>query len=244
MENLIGQIFNYFTVIDGPIHKNKKIYWSCKCKCGNIKEVRADQLKSGTTKSCGCFKKEILIKNNIDRQTLNLANKKFGKLVALEKTNLRSSDGRVIWKCLCDCGRYCYVDTHSLQEGKKKSCGCLKSDGEFVIEQLLKENNIKYQTQFSFDSCRFEDTNYLAKFDFYINNQYLIEYDGEQHFYYKNSLHTWNTEENYKKVKEHDEYKNNWCKKNNISLIRIPYTILNELKIEDLLLETSKYIVV
>lgn len=243
MENLIGQIFNYFTVIGGPIHKNKKIYWSCKCKCGNIKEIRSDQLKSGTTKSCGCFKKEILIKNNIDRQTLDLTNKRFGKLIALEKTNLRSSDGRVIWKCLCDCGQICYVDTHSLQEGKKKSCGCLKSDGEFIIEQLLKENNIEYQRQFSFNNCRFKDTNYLAKFDFYINNQYLIEYDGEQHFYYKNSLHTWNTEENYKKVKEHDEYKNNWCKQNNISLIRIPYTILNELKIEDLLLETSKYVI-
>ena len=39
-----------------------------------------------------------------------------------------------------------------------------------------------------------------------------------------------------------DEIKNNWCIKNNIPLIRIPYTHLNNIKIEDLLLETSQYI--
>ena len=32
-----------------------------------------------------------------------------------------------------------------------------------------------------------------------------------------------------------------WCKDNNIPLIRIPYTHYKELKIEDLLLETSKF---
>ena len=29
-ENLIGKVFNYFTVIDGPIRKNNKIYWKCR----------------------------------------------------------------------------------------------------------------------------------------------------------------------------------------------------------------------
>jgi len=37
MKNLIGQKFNFLTVIDGPIRKNNKIYWKCKCDCGNIK---------------------------------------------------------------------------------------------------------------------------------------------------------------------------------------------------------------
>ena len=36
--------------------------------------------------------------------------------------------------------------------------------------------------------------------------------------------------------------KNQWCKDNNIPLIRIPYTHLNNLCIEDLILETSKFI--
>ena len=44
-------------------------------------------------------------------------------------------------------------------------------------------------------------------------------------------------------IQERDTYKNQWCKENNIPLIRIPYTHLNDLCLEDLLLETSKFII-
>jgi len=37
--------------------------------------------------------------------------------------------------------------------------------------------------------------------------------------------------------------KNTYCKEHNIPLIRIPYTHYNDLCIEDLLLETSNYII-
>ena len=60
---------------------------------------------------------------------------------------------------------------------------------------------------------------------------------------YKNYNTTWNNKENFLKTQERDALKNQWCKDNNIPLIRIPYTHLNNLKIEDLLLETSEYIV-
>lgn len=40
-----------------------------------------------------------------------------------------------------------------------------------------------------------------------------------------------------------DEYKTNWCKKNNIPLIRIPYWKLDTLCLDDLLLETSNFII-
>lgn len=244
MENLIGKVFHWLTVIDGPIRKenSKKIYWKCKCQCGQIKEVRSDQLRGGTTKSCGCWKNKIFSDNNIKRQTLDLTNKRYGKLVALEKTEFRK-DGRVVWRCRCDCGNICLCDTHSLQEGRVKSCGCLKSYGEECVKQILITNNIPFEEQKSFNTCVFPDSGYPAKFDFYINNQYLIEYDGEQHFYYKNNPNTWNNEENFSKVVFHDKIKNDWCRENNITLIRIPYTYLNNLTIEDLLLETSQFII-
>ena len=38
-----------------------------------------------------------------------------------------------------------------------------------------------------------------------------------------------------------DKAKNDWCKANNIPIIRIPYTIFSSLSLQDLLLETSKY---
>ena len=46
-----------------------------------------------------------------------------------------------------------------------------------------------------------------------------------------------------KTTREHDNFKNKWCKENNIPLIRIPYTHYNELSIKDIMLETSKFIV-
>lgn len=44
-------------------------------------------------------------------------------------------------------------------------------------------------------------------------------------------------------TQQYDEIKNQWCKDNNIPLIRIPYIHYNNLTIKDLLLETSKFII-
>jgi hypothetical protein len=49
----------------------------------------------------------------------------------------------------------------------------------------------------------------------------------------------YNTED----AQKHDAIKTQWCKDNNIPLIRIPYTEYNKLCLEDLLLETSKFII-
>lgn len=239
--NLIGQKFNYLTVINGPIKKGRKIYWECQCDCGNFKIARSDQLKNGQTKSCGCYKNKIFIENNKKRQTLDLTNKKFGRLTALYPTETRSADGRVIWQCKCECGREITVDTHGLQQNRILSCGCLKSRGELEIENILLKNNIQFEKQKKFNTCRFPDSNYLASFDFFIFNTYLIEFDGEQHFYYDKNRNSWNTKENFERTQIRDNYKNQWCKENNIPLIRIPYTKLDTLSLEDLMLETSKF---
>lgn len=235
LQNLIGQKFNKLTVIDGPVIKNKKTFWLCQCECGNTKLARADQLKSGATKSCGCFKLSALTDYNKSNRPVDLTNKRSGKLTALEPTNQRSADGRIIWKCICDCGNVVYVDTHTFQEQKRQSCGCLISKGESKIYDLLSEANIPFETQKTFPDCRFPDTNYFARFDFYVNNQYLIEYDGQQHFYYNNTPYSWNTKQNFEKVKEHDEFKTRWCEEHKIPLIRISYLQLEELQLEDIL---------
>lgn len=244
MENLLNQTFNYLTVIDGPIKRGRRYYWKCQCKCGNIKEIRSDGLKSGQTKSCGCYKNKVLIENNKKRQTVDITNQRFGKLTAKKPTNKRTNDGRVIWICECDCGNIKEASTHDLLQKKVQSCGCMRSSGEQIIENILKQNNIPYQTQKQFDTCHFPENNYFAKFDFWVNNKYIIEYDGEQHFYFKDNPHTWNNHTNHLTVKKHDEFKNNWCKKNNIPIIRIPYTHKEQINLKDLLLETTQFRIV
>ncbi|MCC8068674.1 MAG: hypothetical protein LIO71_02785 [Ruminococcus sp.] len=138
--------------------------------------------------------------------------------------------------CKCQCGNKILVRTSYLTSGHTQSCGCLLSKGENKIAFLLRENNIPFIQQKTFDTCRFNDTNYLAKFDFYVNNQYLIEYDGIQHF---QNLYFSHAEKN----KEHDEFKNQWCKENNIPLIRISYIHYDNLSIEDLLLNTTSFLI-
>lgn len=36
----------------------KRITWLCKCDCGNRKVIIGEDLKSGSTRSCGCLKEE------------------------------------------------------------------------------------------------------------------------------------------------------------------------------------------
>ena len=51
-QDLGGQKFGRLTVV-GFLGDKK---WCCKCDCGNYKSVNASKLKSGRTRSCGCFK--------------------------------------------------------------------------------------------------------------------------------------------------------------------------------------------
>lgn len=130
--------------------------------------------------------------------------------------------------------------SYNLTSGATQSCGCLnQSHGELKIQQILKNNNIPYEMEKTFLSCVFEDSQQLARFDFYVNQSYIIEFDGEQHFTYDNR--GWNTKEHFMRLRAHDTYKNHWCKDNNIPIIRIPYTHLDNLELSDLLLETSPF---
>lgn len=48
----------------------------------------------------------------------------------------------------------------------------------------------------------------------------------------------------FKETRERDKIKNQYCKDNNIPLIRIPYTVkAKQLTIEDIKLEISEYVI-
>ena len=239
--NLEEQTFGYWTVLERAENsKDGRAQWLCQCKCGNQKIVSSKVLRNGHSKSCGCLKKEK------PGRLLDITGQRFGHLIAVERMPRKfnnKSYGSRYWKCKCDCGNEHYVTTNHLMSGAIQSCGCTSiSKGEEQVASLLKIHHIPYETEKTFQDCKFEN-NYLARFDFYINNKYIIEYDGEQHFKYKESNGGWNNKENYEKTKEHDEIKNQWCKDNNIPIIRIPYTHIKELCLEDLLLETTKFLV-
>ena len=62
-------------------------------------------------------------------------------------------------------------------------------------------------------------------FDCYINEHNVaVEYDGEQHFYPVGfGANNEKALKMFEYTKHHDKIKDNYCKKNNIPLIRVPY---------------------
>ncbi len=110
-KNYIGLRFGKLIVIE-KIGKNKKRgqILRCKCDCGNIKIVHADNLLGKGTKSCGCGRMK------------DLKGKRFGKLVALEFAGVIKRE--VYWTCECDCGKLKNVRTGSLRRRLFKTCGC------------------------------------------------------------------------------------------------------------------------
>lgn len=63
--NYIGERFGNLTVIEKLGCKNgHKTMVRCRCDCGNIKDVWIEHLKSGHTKSCGCYRKQYVSDKN------------------------------------------------------------------------------------------------------------------------------------------------------------------------------------
>lgn len=208
-------------------------YWVCKCNCGNYTRLRADHIKNNRVKTCG--------EPECCNPAEDLTNKIFGKLQPLYRVEGKDKK-RIFWHCQCECGNELDVRADHLKDGHTTSCGCVLSLGEEKIIKLLIANKIKFQSQKTFEDCKFIDTNAKAKFDFYLPDyNCLIEFDGIQHFYAQETSKIF-TKEKLKRTQEHDAFKNQYCLNNNIILIRIPYTHFDNIIIEDLLPATSKFI--
>lgn len=95
---------------------------------------------------------------------------------------------------------------------------CNESYGEREIRIYLDKYGIKYDQQHKFDGC--VDKKELP-FDFYLPDyNTAIEYDGYQHF---TPVQFFGGYDTYQKLKTHDSIKDNYCKDNNITLLRISY---------------------
>ena len=279
----------------------KHIYWDCECLCGTLFTARGEDIRQGKIKSCGCIRTE-LSKEMCEkrRDKCSLIGQRFGKLLVLEDSGNRTTEGQVIWKCLCDCGNITYVSTGNLQSGHVKSCGCmkkgkpsiidkneenyigrrftalvvleylitshssqyclcqcdcgnlykvkladllsgeivscgcLKSSGEYNINKILLQNNIPFIKEKTYNDCRGLGGG-LLRYDYFINNSFLLECDGQQHFKVTNG---WNTEEEFKKRQQYDKIKNEYAKSHNIPLKRIPYWDYDKITLENIMDDT------
>lgn len=231
--DITGQNFGRLTAIHimpkEPNAKDRSYKWLCKCDCGNEVVVSGHNLRRGNTKSCGCLQKEAVKKLHFK----DLTGQKFGKLTVLRVSDKETNNTHTQWECQCECGNICIVSSDCLTRGLTQSCGCLKqSIATLKIEQLLQQHNIPFQKEYYINY-----QNSRLFFDYFINQQYIIEYDGGQHFY---STGGWNSPEEFQRRHAKDLLKNQYCFENNISLIRLRYN--KDFDFSDLLLETTRYL--
>lgn len=146
-------------------------------------------------------------------------------------------------KCQCRCGKYFETSIASFQNQKHlcDECSNKMSIYERDTKDFLEENNINYIKEFTFNDCR--DILPLP-FDFYLEDYHrIIEIDGAQH----------ESVEKYKFVKtqeekeywfalgqKHDKIKNEYCKNNNIKLLRIPYQNVKNGKYKEQIMQFIK----
>ena len=230
-KDLTGQKFGRLTAIK-PVENNTNsnsqsmmTKWLCRCDCGNECNVQSGNLLSGHTLSCGCYNKEQASK----RSLINLVGQRFGRLTVLERVeNEITSSGNsvVMWRCLCDCGEEIIVRSSALLHGYTKSCGCMKSHGEYYISTYLLSNSINFEKQKKFSDLLGVGGGNLS-YDFYLpNHNMLIECQGEQH---ERPIEYFGGEEQFAIQQEHDRRKREYAKDNGYRLLEISYKDYNNI---------------
>jgi hypothetical protein len=144
---------------------------------------------------------------------------------ALRITDKTNHDGRSIIEYRCSCGRLFYTTAHKIKPklGKCDYCNQVMSKNERLMEDFLTSLNINYKKQYRFNSCK---DNKPLPFDFHLTDyDLLIEIDGEQHFKVVRfgGMPIEEAQANFEAQQRRDKIKNDFCKNNNIPLLRIPY---------------------
>lgn len=183
--------------------------------CGHKYEVSPHKFVNGNRRCPKCA-------NNIKKTNEEFL-KELASLVGDEYKALSQYNGgkRHVKMKHKKCGHRWNVTPVNFLHGNRRCPLCNRSKGELSIESILKNNNLDFKNEFEFADLK-GTKGFPLRFDFAIfdNNKHivkLIEYDGEFHYreMYK--------DQNFATLLSHDKMKNQYCKDNNISLLRIPY---------------------
>lgn len=199
--------------------------------CGKEFEATIAEVNRGNIRSCGCYRVISKLKTHA-KDLAGVHNQ--GMLTAIKRTNKKGPDNSYIWECLCDCGNITYVSVSDFFD--TQSCGCLlfHSGGEQSTKRLLNKYNINYKTEYHFIDCKSSESNQYLRFDFYLPEiNTCIEIDGRQH---REPVSRFGGEKTFNILKKHDRIKDEYCRINEIKLIRIPYN--REPDFDSIVLET------
>ena len=138
--------------------------------------------------------------------------------------------GHLRVECECEHGHYYNCNFWNFVHQNVRCDQCkLKSKGETQINDDFNSLGIKFVHEQTFEDCTYIR---LLKFDFAVygsldNISFICEYDGEQHFHpsrFGNQTIE-DAQKCFDELQIRDNIKNEYCKNNNIPLIRVPYTV-------------------
>ena len=183
--------------------------------CGTIWDITPNNFLNKKRKCPTCFKYETKTTEIFKKEVYDMYQDEY--TVLDEYINCRT-------KILMQhnvCNTTWKIKPNDFLRGKKcPYCNKHKSESSHLkkIRQYLYENCIRFRTEEVFDTCK--DKNNL-RFDVYlIDFDLLIEFDGPQHDkpgWYGDKTGAFAT------LKKHDKMKDEWCKENNIPLLRLNY---------------------
>ncbi len=218
-KKVYGNKYDY-SLVD---YKNSKTPVIIKCKKHGNFEIEPNKHLSGRgCQVCG-LESRIKLKTKSVDNFLELSKKVHGNKYDYSKIDYKNRVTPVEIVCSKHGSFLQSPSNHITGQGCPT---CSESKGEILVNSILNSYKIKSVRQHKFIDC----TNKLKggscrklPFDFYLPKMNVaIEYDGQQHH-----VPVWG-EEGFEKVKRNDKIKNQYCKKNGIKLIRIPYTMKKE----------------
>src|SRR5581483_4116329 len=92
-----GDVFNRWTVLRAV--RAAKTEYECECICGTRAVVQRNHLRAGRSKSCGCYRKEVLS----EKYSAKILGQKFGRLTVIGRAGSNKRHN-ALWKCKCECG--------------------------------------------------------------------------------------------------------------------------------------------
>ena len=129
-----GQVFGRLTVLEESAPPTeyttyKGLWYRCRCKCGNTVVIRRSSLVAGSTKSCGCLRREHARNTALEKLSrVRIApGQVFGRLTVIRETEERDFKN-IVYECRCQCGNIVHVRGSLLKNGRVKSCGCLRDE--------------------------------------------------------------------------------------------------------------------
>lgn len=134
-------------------------------------------------------------------------------------------------KCVCKIHDIVfYQSPHGILDGKNGCPNCVQSKGEKVLFTTLKNFGFELLQQYTFTDCVYKSKLRFDGYDF--NNKITYEFNGAQHYYpidFAGKGEEWaNSQFEINKIR--DNIKIDYCNKNNITLIIVPYWELDNIE--------------